>query len=470
MNIVGLVRFHLKKPGLPPIFPNYRPISNLAYVSKLTEKAVVAQLSSHMSSHAPLPALQSAYRRYHSTETALIKVQSDIMSNMDQRRVTQLVLLDLSAAFDTIDHTIMSTTLRDRIGITATALNWCDSYLANRHQVIQVAGATSGRFDLKYGVPQGSCLGPVLFTTYASPLFDVINQHPVRASGYADDHQLYQSFDPSRVHAEKEAISFMEQCIADVRSWMLANKLKINDSKTEYMIIGTKAMLSKVKSTSVRVGVDDIQASTKVRNLGVIFDDHLNMSAHITKTCKAAQFHLHNLRSIRKFLTKEAAETLVHSLIFSLLDYCNALLYGLPSYQIARLQRVQNAAARFLCNTSKYDHISPILKSLHWLPVKYRILFKIAIITFKALTDQAPSYLQEMIIRQSNSRYALRSDSSIFLKIPRSRHKTLGDRAFAVAAPTVWNALPSTVRDAATLGQFKTRLKTHYFKIAFNHL
>ena len=192
------------------------------------------------------------------------------------------------------------------------------------------------------------------------------------------------------------------------------------------------------------------------------------MSAHITKVCRVARFHLHNLRTIRKFLTKEASETLVHALIFSQLDYCNSLLYGLPACQIDRLQKVQNAAARFLLHKSKFDHITQSLKDLHWLPVRYRIKYKIGIITFKALTNQAPAYIQDMIVQQHNSRYTLRSDSAITLVVPRTKQRTLGDRAFAVAAPNLWNDLPKAIRAATSIEQFKGQLKTHYFHLAYN--
>ena len=214
------------------------------------------------------------------------------------------------------------------------------------------------------------------------------------------------------------------------------------------------------------VGDVSIEAVHKIRNLGVIFDENLNMSEHITNICRTVNFHLHNLRNINKFLSKDARGILVHALIFSHLDYCNSLLYGLPTYQIARLQRVQNAAARFVCQVPKFDHIQHHLKTLHWLPVKYRILFKIAVLTYKAITNQAPAYLKDMIVHNT-SRYQLRSSASITLKVPRSNHRTLGDRAFAVASPTVWNSLPATIRDLNALGTFKSHLQTHYFALAY---
>ena len=388
-----------------------------------------------MEAHAPLPGMQSAYRNHHSTETVPIKVHSDILLNMDNHSVTQLILLDLNAAFDTIDHDILIAMLQNRVGVDDSALRWFQSYLSDRTQSIQLGNHISEPLPLKYGVPQGSCLGPLLFSTYASPLIDLIEKHSIAASGYADDHQLSQPFDPSSEGAEVKAIASMESCIADVKDWMLRHKLKINDSKTEYILIGTKPMLSKVQRTDIKVGEDVISASKSVKNLGVLFDENLSIHPHVTKICKTAYFHLHNILTIPKFLTREACETLVHSFIFNHFNYYNTLLYGIPANLLQKLQKVQNAAARVIVGISKYDHITETLKNLHWLPVKYRTLYKLVLIVFKSLHHEAPKYIQQMIRKQANTRYSSRSGSAITLVVPRTRRRTLGDRAFAVAAP-----------------------------------
>jgi hypothetical protein len=218
----------LKKMGIELIYPNYRPVSNLTFVSKLVERASASQLTYHMQEKHPLPKYQSAYRTFHSTETALLKVQSDLLLNMDKQRLTLLVMLDLSAAFDTIDHQIMLDTLKYDAGVDGIALQWFESYLTNRTHQISVKGARSKEYKIIHGVPQGSCLGPILFTIYAASLFKVIKRHLVEAHGYADDHQLYVSFEADNPGDEEITLKMMEDCIKDVRQWMLANKLKIN--------------------------------------------------------------------------------------------------------------------------------------------------------------------------------------------------------------------------------------------------
>ena len=153
------------------------PKTNLQYVSKLTEKVVFNQVYDHMVSNAIFPALQSSYRQFHSTETALIKVMNDILLKMNSQHVTMLILLDLSAAFDTVDHRILLGRLSDEVGILGTALNWFTSYLSDRSQRVSVHGVPSRPFDLNCGVPQGSCLGTLLLIIYASKLFKIVEHY-----------------------------------------------------------------------------------------------------------------------------------------------------------------------------------------------------------------------------------------------------------------------------------------------------
>ena len=161
---------------------------------------------------------------------------------------------------------------------------------------------------------------------------------------------------------------------------------------------------------------------------------------------------------------------IVHAFVSSRIDYYNSLLYGVPNCHLHKLQRVQNAAARLLFEESKYCHVTPLLKSLHWLPVKYRIIFKVLLITFKAIHGLAPVSISELIsIRDvSLSRYCLRSTNSLMLNYPALKsRKTLGDRSFFVAAPKLWNELSSDIRDLNSINKFQTAIKTYLFRQAF---
>ena len=216
---------------------------------------------------------------------------------------------------------------------------------------------------------------------------------------------------------------------------------------------------------SYAVGDSQIVPGTEaIRNLGCWFDNNFSMNTHVTKTCKAGYYYLHNISRIRKFLTQEVTEKLVHAFVTSRLDYCNSLLYGLPSTLLSKLQRVQNAAARLVHKAPRFCHITPLLVDLHWLPIRSRINFKIILLTFKAIYGLAPQYIRDMISLKPNSNYALRSNNQTLLLPPRFRTlTTLGDRAFSAAAPKLWNHLPISIREERDLGGFKKKLKTHLF-------
>ena len=193
----AIVRPLIKKAGLNPELKNFRPVSNLSFLSKVLERVVTSRLVQHITAHNMNEPMQSAYRSGHNTETALLKIQSDLLQALDKRKAAVLVLLDLSAAFDTIDHDIMLNRLTSLFGITGKALQWLESYLTNRSQSVVIDGFTSNVANLVWGVPQGSVLGPILFTTYTQPLGAIARRHGISASFYADDTQLYSVFDPS---------------------------------------------------------------------------------------------------------------------------------------------------------------------------------------------------------------------------------------------------------------------------------
>ena len=457
----------LKKGAKDSAHKNLRPVSNLSFVSKITERAVFDQVYTHVTDNELFPVLQSAYRKSHSTETALLKIVNDILLDINRQHVSLLVLLDLSAAFDTVDHTILLRRLERSFGVTGDALKWFTSYLSGRSQRVAVNGELSDRSHLSFGVPQGSCLGPLLFSVYAGKLFEVIKTHLPNVHAYADDTQLYLSFKPGSFESETGAKCAMERCIRAVRAWMVEDKLKLNEEKTEFMLIGTRQQLSKIRTDSLLVGDTPIPSVTEARNLGVWFDSNLHFHNHINKTCQLAFFSLYNIRRIRKYLPFEAAKTLLQALVISRMDYCNSLLYGLPAIHIHKLQRVQNAAARLLTNTPRYAHITPVMIELHWLPVKFRIIFKFNLTIFKALHGLAPAYLSNLLSFK-HSNYNLRSNNNNTLARPAVKSaKTSGDRAFLVAAPVLWNALPPSLRAIDNIIIFKRELKTHLFRQAY---
>ena len=206
---------------------------------------------------------------------------------------------------------------------------------------------------------------------------------------------------------------------------MQADKLKLNENKTEVMLIGTRQKLSRVNLSTLTVDDTTVVTVNKARNLGVWFDSRLNFNVHITKTCSRSFCSLYKIRRVRKYLSYKSAQTLILALVIGRLDYCNSLLNGLPASYIIKLQRVQNAAARLISNTTRFDHISPVMKDLHWLPVKYRIIFKLVVYTFKALHGSAPTYIHQLIRLKPQSNYNLRSNTKhLLLDLPNKTKKT----------------------------------------------
>ena len=424
----------------------------------MIEKVVANQFTNHLKDNNLLEDFQSAYKQFHSTETALLRVSNDILRSIDNKQCVALTLLDLSAAFDTIDHNILLKILKNNLGIRDTALHWFKSYLMNRTQCVSIDNAQSEPLDLPYGVPQGSVLGPLLFCAYTTHLGNIINRHNLQYHIYADDTQIYISF---KVKDSQNAIQMLEHCIAEIRTWMAENKLKLNDDKTEFILISSPHNSTEINHLKIKIGEETVTSSS-ARNLGVVFDSLFNMETHITSVCQSCYFHLRNIGTIRPFLNNDIAAQSIHLFATSKLDYCNSLIANLPEKSISSLRKVQNTAVRIITRCDIKDKITPHLKELHWLPIHLRIEYKISLFTFKILNGLAPQYLCTLLNFKTTP-HSLRSESKKELVIPRARTTSYGDRAFSVIAPKLWNELPEDIRDETLLKSFKSKLKTYLF-------
>ena len=256
----------------------------------------------------------------------------------------------------------------------------------------------------------------------------------------------------------------IEKCISDIKLWSTANDLKLNDDKTEVLHI-ISCFRNPSPLPSLQICESLIESVKSARNLEIIVQNNLKMDIFVNSIYRSSSFALYRIQQIRKFLDQKSTEMLVHAFITCRLDQCNSLLYGLPQSQITKLQRIQNSAARLVTLSRKYGHATPILHELHWIPVKYRIMYKILLLVYKCLHDSAPIYLQELIKTYKPTRN-LRSSTRSRLTCS-STSTQYGRRSFSVAASELWNSLPLHVKNSKTIVQFKSSLKTYLFTMAF---
>lgn len=457
----------LKKPTLSnDNLNNYRPVSNLHFFSKIIERCVLFQLRNHCTSSNLLPIFQSAFRPHHSVESALIHVSDDILKHLNARKSVILILLDMSAAFDTVDYKILLETLSYYFGIRDKALSWIKSYLLHRSFTVQYNNNTSNCHTLNFGVPQGSVLGPLLFSMYISPISTIFQDHNISFHCFADDIQLWLPFDHTDQNSTNAAIHRIENCLTDLKCWMNSSYLKLNADKTEMIVISRHIK----HESQIKINFDgvDILPSSQARNLGVIFDSQFKFNSQIMATTKSCSFWLKNLYSLKKYLPDESLKILVHAFITSRLDFCNSLLNNLPKYETKRLQIIQNLAARLITNTPRLEHISPSLYQLHWLPICYRAQFKALTFIHNYIYGESPDYIKSILSLKSHI-HNTRFSSQTVLTIPSNLNSKLGQRCFSYYASNFWNHLPLDLRKIKNFNEFKMKLKTYLFKLAYSN-
>ena len=467
----GVVPFSLKQAVIKPSFKagsndvespaSYRPISMLPHLSKILEKCAAQQLIDHLDNHQLLHARQSAYRSRHSVETVMYHGCSSLIKELDKGRVAFLVLLDLSAAFDTIDHSLLLDCLERRFGVSGTALEWFKSYLADRTYQVQVGSSKSTSRQLCHGVPQGSILGPILFNCYMSDLLDRLDElADIDFHTYADDTQLWISFDPKDTDGERRARETLNQGLQLISGWMASHHLKLNQAKTIFMPLSRQNF----QFEPLKFDNTTIAASTTCRNLGVILDSKMDMSKQISSVVRSCYFQLRKLRAIKDYLPTDYLTTLVHAFITSKLDFCNSILDGLPQKSLNRLQLVHNAAARFLTGSRKWDSATAILRKLHWLPIRKRIQFKILCFSHLVLAKKAPAYFADELVESVPPRATRQANRRQIDARYRPKLKTVGTRSMFYAMPHYFNRLPVSLANECRYTTFKRHTKTILFR------
>ena len=457
----------LKKYNLDPMQPsNYRPISNLSTISKILERVVLKRLSSHVSVLRNFNLFQSAYRSHHSTETALLYITDSLRNICATGSAAVLVSLDISAAFDTINHPNMLHILEVYFHISGIALSWFQSYLSERKQFVKISCSSSTPVSLRFGVPQGSVLGPILFSLYTSPISEIIQKHDVLYHQFADDITLFTGASYLDPHPSLTKIS---ECITELNLWFSNNHLMLNPNKSEVMFVGSPILLSKSNlPTEVIFDGTTLSVTSKLKILGVTLDSRLNFTHFVSQIIQSSNFHLHAIRQARKFLPSDTAVALIISLVLSRIDYCNSLLCRLPNCLISKLQSLQNRAAKTALQADYYSSSHTCLDRLHWLPVVLRAQFKLLWLTANILYFNQPAYLYDRLSIRQTPESLRSSNSGLCLHQPVSSKPFL-HRSFSHIAPHLWNSLPLNVRLSPSLKIFRKRLKTHlYSQISFS--
>ena len=283
---------------------------------------------------------------------------------------------------------------------------------------------------------------------------------------YADDNNPYVVFDPKNMQEVNDVLQRLSQCIGEIKHWMSKNKLKLNGDKTEFFLACSKSVLKQLVGIKLKLSDAEISLSSSVKLLGVTFDHEMTMTSQVSNICRAANFHLYRLGKIRNLMTTSATISAVRTLVLSRMDYCNSVLNNTSESNIRKLQHVQNSAARLVTRTGRREHIMPALCNLHWLPVRARLEYKSALMTFKCLSGGAPQYLVDCVQLYSPSR-SLRSSNKNLCKEVGTR-KAIGHTAFSVSGPQTWNSLPGNLRSlSVTENKFKKDLKTFLFQKYF---
>ena len=441
------------------IYKNYRPVSNLVFLSKLIERCVDVRLEKHMVDNNLESIHQHGYKKGHSTEMLLTKVVDDVLTGFDNKLATVLLFLDLSAAFDTVDQDKLLGILYNEIGVSGIAYKWFVSFLKGRSQQVKINDSYSDPESLDYGVAQGSVLGPKLFRIYVRSFYPHVQVTSFEVEGFADDHQVYKQF---IISCQTNVLGYgINECLHDILTWMNKFCLRLNKSKTKILVFAPPSIQSLIHIHGTFLKEGCIRFTSCAKNLGVWLDENLNFKYQINKVASSCFNVLRQISKIKRFIPEDSLRTLIAALVFSKLDYCNALYNGIGSNEISKLQAVQNAAVRLVSGGYKYDRkpISHRFNELHWLKIRERIVFKVCLLVHKCLWTVAPQSLKCMLVISNTRTYYLAE---------KKFNMVHGERAFSRSGPKLWNNLPLNIRQEKQTVRFKKLLKSYLMTESHN--
>ena len=413
---------------------NYRPISVISIISKIAEKSIYDQIYNYLHNCNLLANCQHGFRPLHSTVTALLDITNEWYKNIDIGKFNGIVFLDLKKAFDTVDHNILLKKIAI-YGINGTAYRLLESYLSNRTQYCCVNGKLSSPAIMKTGIPQGSGLGPLLFLIYINDLPKCLNAGS-KADMFADDTQIATANHDIEVITET-----LNSDLNNVASWLSANKLTLNNSKTEYMIIGSKKRLSRLTSNpAINVGNLEIKRVKTTKSLGLMIDESLNWSAHVELISKKVTSGLAILRKIREIVDFDTLIIIYQSIIQPYFDYCAQVWGCLGKTLAAKVQKLQNRAFRIMTRENYTTRSDDILKKLGIPNLEKRRIQQLSIFMYKVKNRLVPESLCALFTNVNNVHNYNTRQSGADLILPKPKTNSMKN-AFSYRGTEAWNSL-----------------------------
>ncbi|KAJ2939918.1 hypothetical protein O0L34_g6624 [Tuta absoluta] len=446
----------LPKKSNANAFSEFRPISILPLLSKVLEHYVHRRLTKHLNHYLLFNKFQSGFRAGHSTTSALVQVTDDIRFNMEEGKITVLVLLDFSSAFNTVDSDILLAVLH-KLNLAPETAAWFHSYLSDRYQRVKVNDRLSDWCRIGAGVPQGGVLSPLLFSVFIDEITSCL------ASSYhlyADDLQVYTAESPDSL---TQAVDRINRDLATIDSWAKRHGLLLNAAKSQAIIIGSHQRIARLHLADVpevTLNNNPIPYSSRVKNLGILMEQTLAWTDQVSEFSRRLYASLHSLKRLQNFLPIYTKIMLAQALLLPLLDYGDVAFLDLSQELLNRMERLQNQCIRFVFGLRKFDHVSEFRERLGWLPIRQRRDLHILSLLYNVLNNpNAPIYLRErfeLCTVEAGSR--LRSYGDLSLRISVCSSKMYAE-SFTVRAARLWNQIPSDVRKSKNVLGFKTNIK-----------
>ena len=455
----------IPKVTIPISASDYRPISLLPALSKIIEKLANKQIVYYLVKHDLLDPSQSAYKKNHSTQTALLKLTEDIYDAIDDSEITLLVLLDFSKAFDTVNHRLLLAKL-NILGFQEKTCDWINSYLSGRQQKVVTETESSNWSTIINGVPQGSILGPLLFTILISDMrLSIWNGSYIT---YADDTNLYWE---SAVDAINETITMANSVTSNISNYCIDNCLRLNESKCKYIFIGTKPGIKKLDSLNLgdlQINNTNMERVREAKVLGVTIDEVLSWRKQVNLCISKAMSNFFQICRYKKFLNREAKIILCESIVLSQFNYCDIVYSNMDKYLKDKIQKIQNICLRFIFDIKKnvnVDHTS-LRKKLNWLDMGSRRLKHGLTLIYKILHGLAPNYLRDSftLVNEVHNVNTRRSNNNIW--IPKNITSRIHRRSYVFEMANIYNKIPENIKNSVSVNSFKKQIGKVLFENA----